>query len=224
MPLHGRPAYTHAMETPRVPARRGPAPTKHIDILWAAARLFAAKGVAQTSTREVAAAASTTERTLFKHFGSKEGLLQAVIAEAVLPHLAPSSLDALRQVIEAHGDDFGAWHIALLRARADSLAQAPELTRVLLVEMLRDPALLQRFASQWSPAVWQPLRELFERLQKEGKLSRQFAPESLVRMFLSLNIGYLVGRHILAPDARWDDSAEQQAIASLFLHGAGGGR
>ncbi|HYF06109.1 MAG TPA: helix-turn-helix domain-containing protein, partial [Acetobacteraceae bacterium] len=78
------------------PARRGPAPTKHLDLLWAAARLFGSRGVAQTTTRDIAAEAGTTERTLFKHFGSKEGLVQAVISEAVVAHLAPTSLDALR--------------------------------------------------------------------------------------------------------------------------------
>jgi AcrR family transcriptional regulator len=202
------------------PPRRGPAPTKHIDILWAAARLFAARGVAQTSTREIAAAASTTERTLFKHFGSKEGLVHAVIEEAVLPHLAPTSLDALRQVIESHGDDFAAWHAALLRSRADSLAQAPELTRLLLVEMLRDADLLRRFAEEWQPAVWAPLLQLFERLQREGRMAKDIPADRLARMFLSLNVGYLVSRFLLAPALAWDDAQEQQAIAALFAKGA----
>lgn len=208
------------MPVPPTTKRRGPTPTKHIDILWAAARLFANKGVAQTSTREVAAAASTTERTLFKHFGSKDGLITAVIDEAVLPHLAPTSLGALREVIEKHGDDFAAWHIALLEVRSDTLAQAPELTRLLLVEMLRDAALRQRFVEQWLPAVWQPLLALFDRLQREGKLTRSSRPVSQVRMFLSLNLGYLLARHVLAPDAAWDDVEERQAIAGLFMHGA----
>jgi len=202
------------------PARRGPAPTKHIDILWAAARLFAARGVAQTSTREIAAAASTTERTLFKHFGTKEGLVHAVIEKAVLPHLAPTSLDSLRQVIESHGDDFAAWHVALLQSRADSFAQAPELTRLLLAEMLRDPDLLQRFAQEWLPAVWTPLLQLFERLQREGRMSKEFPADCLVRMFLSLNVGYLLSRYLLAPELRWNDPREQQAIARLFAKGA----
>jgi AcrR family transcriptional regulator len=214
-------APARGTRAPPPTTRRGPAPTKHIDILWAAASLFAAKGVAQTSTREVAAAASTTERTLFKHFGSKDGLVRAVIDEAVLPHLAPTSLDALRKVIEKHGDDFAAWHVALLQARSDSLAQAPELTRLLLVEMLRDSALLRRFVHQWLPAVWQPLLGLFERLQQEGKLAKRSRPDVQVRMFLSLNVGYLLARHIRAPAAAWDDAAERQAIAGLFLHGAG---
>ena len=205
------------------PSRRGPPPTKHIDILWTAARLFAGQGVAQTSTREIAAAASTTERTLFKHFGSKDGLVHAVIEQAVLPHLAPTSLEGLRRVIEAHGDDFAAWHLALLESRSDAMAQAPELSRLLLVEMLRDEGLLRRFTDQWLPAVWQPLLGLFERLQVEGRMSRSWPAESLVRMFLSLNLGYLVSRHLLAPGLCWKDGDERQAIANLFSVGAGVG-
>lgn len=199
----------------------GPAPTKHVDILWAAARLFAEKGVAQTGTREIAAAASTTERTLFKHFGSKDGLAQAVIAEAVLPHLAPTSLDALRRVIESQGGDVEAWHVALLESRDAAIAQAPELTRLLLAEMLRDAGLLARFTAQWQPAVWQPLAGLFRHLQREGRLRRDVDADALVRMFLSLNLGYLVARHLLAPGLDWQPDRERRAIAAVFARGAG---
>ena len=205
---------------PIVPARRGPPPTKHIDILWAAARLFARKGVAQTSTREIAAEAQTTERTLFKHFGSKDGLVQAVIAEAVLPHLAPTSLEALRQAIDAHSADLATWHRALLEGRARALAEAPELTRLLLVELLRDEALRERFAAEWTQAVWQPLTGLFARLQREGRLARDLPADVLARMFLALNLGYLVGRFVLAPERAWDDAAEVAAIATFFARGA----
>lgn len=201
-------------------ARRGPAPTKHQDVLWAAARLFAERGVAQTSTREIAAAARTTERTLFKHYGTKDALVRAVVDQAVLPHLAPTSLQALRRLIEAHAGDLQAWHAALLRGRARALAAAPELTRLLLVELLRDEALRERFARQWLDAVWQPLLDLFTALQREGRLVVATSPATLVRMFLSLNLGYLVTRHVLAPTQPWDDEAEITAVARLFARGA----
>ncbi len=203
----------------RRPGRRGPAPTKHLDVLWAAARLFSQRGVAQTSTREIAAAAQTTERTLFKHFGSKDGVVQAVISEAVVAHLAPTSLDALRQAIEAHGDDLASWHRALLTQRSAALAQAPELTRLLLVELLGDDALRARFAATWTGAVWQPLLALLERLQHDGRVRRDIPAASLVRMFLSLNLGFLIGRHVLSPDLTWNDDAEVAAIAALFAAG-----
>lgn len=202
-----------------LPARRGPAPTKHIDILWTAARLFARQGVAQTSTRQIAAEAGTTERTLFKHFGSKDALVQAVIEQAVLPHLAPTSLDALRKVIEAHGDDFESWHVALLESRLDALGRAPELTRLLLVELLRDETLRTRFAADWLPAVWEPLQSLFARLQREGRLRRDIPAASMVRQFLSLNLGYLIARLVFAPTFDWNDTGEQRAIAETFARG-----
>lgn len=199
---------------------RGPRPTKHVDILWAAIRLFARQGVAQTSTREIAAEAGTTERTLFKHFGSKDSLVRAVIAEAVLPHLVPGSLEALRQAVEAQGDDLALWHRALLAARMQAIGQAPELMRLLLVELLRDEQLRHRFAMQWQDAVWQPLTGLFSRLQHEGRVTRRSSPQSLARLFLSLNLGYLVGRFALAPDLAWDDESEIEAISRFFARGA----
>jgi AcrR family transcriptional regulator len=210
------------MPAPDTQARRGPPPTKHVDILWAAVRLFARQGVAQTTTREIAAEAGTTERTLFKHFGSKEGLVQAVISQAVLPHLAPSSLDALRQVIALHGDDFRTWHEALLASRSEAMAASPELTRLLLVELLRDESLRARFEAAWRPAVWEPLLELVRRLQDEHRLRQDLPADTLVRGFLSLNLGYLVTRHILAPHGDRDDAAERAAIARLFADGAVG--
>lgn len=199
---------------------RGPRPTKHVDILRAAIGLFAGRGVAQTSTREIAAAAETTERTLFKHFGSKDGLVRAVIAEAVLPHLVPASLDSLRRAVQAADGDLAAWHAELLRGRAQAIGLAPELTRLLLVELLRDGALRDQFAQQWLAAVWQPLLDVFVTLQQDGRLTRHSSAASLARLFLSLNLGYLVGRFVLAPDQLWDDAAEIAAISRLFARGA----
>lgn len=211
-----------AQARPQAP-RRGPAATKHQDVLWAAARLFAERGVAQTSTREIAAEARTTERTLFKHYGTKDALVRAVVDQAVLPHLAPTSLQTLRRLIAAHDGDLQAWHAALLRSRARALAAAPELTRLLLVELLRDEALRGRFARQWLEAVWQPLLALFTALQAEGRLVADTPPATLVRLFLSLNLGYLVARHVLAPAQPWDDEAEIAAVARLFARGAASG-
>lgn len=200
--------------------RRGPPARKHLDVLWAAARLFARQGVGQTTTREIAAAAATTERTLFKHFGSKEGLVRAVIDEAVLAHLAPQSLEGLRRAIGACGDDLRAWHRALLHQRLRAWREAPELTRLLLVELLRDEALRADFAARWRAAAWEPMTGLLAGLQREGRLDATRPPAVLARLLLSLNLGYLVARVVLAPGAAWDDEAEIEAIAALFSRGA----
>jgi AcrR family transcriptional regulator len=51
-------------------------------LVQAALELFAEQGVTETSTRQIAEAAEVNEVTLFRQFGSKHGLLLAVMEEA----------------------------------------------------------------------------------------------------------------------------------------------
>jgi AcrR family transcriptional regulator len=61
-----------------------PAPplSSHDRILRAAKQLFAAQGYESTSTAAIARQAGTSESQLMKHFGSKEGLLEAIFDDA----------------------------------------------------------------------------------------------------------------------------------------------
>ena len=54
---------------------------KQEKILQAALVLFAKEGYHATSTSKVAKAAGVSEGLIFRHFGNKEGLLQAILAE-----------------------------------------------------------------------------------------------------------------------------------------------
>jgi AcrR family transcriptional regulator len=201
------------------PARGRPrSEARSAEMLWAAAQLFSRQGVSRTTTREIAVQAGTTERTLFKHFGSKDRLVKAVMEEAILPHLAPVSLAELEQAVRQYKGDVPAWHRALLSRRLAELREAPGLLRLLLVELLRDEALRDRFAAQWEAAAWQPLVALFTQLRDAGAIEGG-EPASTARMFLSLNIGFLVGRLVLAPQAAWNDDEEIAAIAALFWRG-----
>lgn len=59
-------------------------------IVAAAAQVMRDKGLARTTTKEIARAAGYSEGTLYKHFASKEDLFLAVLAERL-----PSLLDIL---------------------------------------------------------------------------------------------------------------------------------
>lgn len=50
-------------------------------LLDSARRLFAARGYAGSSTREIAVAAGVNEALIFRHFGNKEGLFSAAVVE-----------------------------------------------------------------------------------------------------------------------------------------------
>jgi len=65
---------------PRTQAPRRP-PTRQL-LLAAAARVFARDGLGGATTRAIARAAGVNEVTLFRHFGTKEHLLEAVVGSA----------------------------------------------------------------------------------------------------------------------------------------------
>jgi TetR/AcrR family transcriptional regulator len=64
-----------------------------------AARLFASRGYDATPVRAIVEAAGVTKPTLYYHFGSKEGLAQALLTEPMTRFVA-----GVRDLV-AHGDD-----------------------------------------------------------------------------------------------------------------------
>ena len=65
-------------------------------ILRAARDLFTQKGVANTSVREICQNAGVTAPSLYYHFGDKEGLFQAVVAESLnLDHFCAALVEAV---------------------------------------------------------------------------------------------------------------------------------
>jgi AcrR family transcriptional regulator len=71
---------------PRADRRRRERPPEE-EILFVAARLFAAKGFGGTSTREIAAAAGLRQPSLFHWFASKETILERLLEVSLAPSL-----------------------------------------------------------------------------------------------------------------------------------------
>jgi AcrR family transcriptional regulator len=67
-----------AMAAPTNLAQAGKTGTSRERILQAAKQLFASRGYENTSTVAIARLAETSESQMMKHFGSKEGLLEAI--------------------------------------------------------------------------------------------------------------------------------------------------
>lgn len=65
-------------------------------LLQAGAELFASRGFDETTTNDIAEAADVSQRTLFRHFSSKEAVLYGDMDEAIL---------ALRDALEARPAD-----------------------------------------------------------------------------------------------------------------------
>ncbi len=85
-----------------------------------AARLFAAKGYDATSVREIVEAAGVTKPTLYYHFGSKQGLAEALLTRPMAQFVA-----RLRGLVEAEPEPMAllrrtfAEHMAFLHDEPD---------------------------------------------------------------------------------------------------------
>lgn len=124
-----------------------------------ARRAFAQHGYAETSAADLCAAAGFTRGALYHHFGGKEGLLEAVLAE--IDREVGARLDA---AAHAHSDPWEAFCACCLSYL--DLALEPEIQRI----VLRDaPAVLgQRFRELDEAATLGPMIDSIRELTDGG--------------------------------------------------------
>ncbi|MCF2970682.1 TetR/AcrR family transcriptional regulator [Synechococcus sp. Nb3U1] len=102
-------------------------------LLNAARDLFVRQGITQTTTRQIADLAGVNEVTLFRHFGTKQGLLLAVFGElGVFSGIADLPLEA--DPTTAQGSGLQAILMNYVNNCFRALADNPELVRSLVGE------------------------------------------------------------------------------------------
>jgi len=196
-----------------------PTTAKEAAILQAATRLFGEKGRG-ARTAEIAAAAGVTERTLFRYFPSKDRLYQRVMFPALLAATMPNELTETAKLFAADSETFRDWHARVLKLRTDAARAAAPQFRLMLAALMTDEALRRKVIAIWKPNLWRHAVETVKRYQKRKQLRSDVGAERIARAIISLNLGYIVARALLAPDARWDDDAEIDATVELLLGGA----
>ena len=205
------------------PKRRGRKPSleKHEAIVAAALQAFAAKGVEGSTTREIAEAAQTTERTLFKHFGNKDGVARAVLEQVSLEFMRDRTFGRVLAPQPFTRDEFAHWHRDFLTDRIEGATAARDTYRVIFRELLRDDAFRLRYGSKWRELAYAPVVHHLALMQTAGEIGRSQSPAVLAGVFFSLNLSYLLARFALAPEMHWDGPKNIDAIVAVFLEACG---
>ncbi|MCP4803835.1 MAG: TetR/AcrR family transcriptional regulator [Proteobacteria bacterium] len=152
-------------------------------ILREATRLFAERGVSGTSIQAVATAAGITKPTLVYHFGGKDGLRTAVLAEFMdhWRHELPKLLTAA-----ASG---GPRLDSLVEALFDFFRRDPDRARLLLRESLDRPeelrTLLRDSVQPFTALITQAMRMG----QMQGAIREKVDPEAFVVLVISCAVG-----------------------------------
>ena len=158
-------------------------------------RLFAQKGTTAATTKEIAESADVNEVTLFRQFGSKQGLLLAVLQEASVL----DQMQATLSEIAGANHPLSAYGSAVL----ELLDQVPELIRSLIGESGQSPIENQQ-------ALAQVLKQA--NLQTVGYLrsAQVTKPRLSVEAIATLLNTLIVGHTVLAASSGglWQDQSD----------------
>jgi AcrR family transcriptional regulator len=199
------------------PAVEGLAPpelSSHDRILQAARTLFSQQGYENTTTSAISRRAGTSESQLIKHFGSKEGLLEAIFEQGWKRLGA-----ALRQVLEQTTSPVARLH-ALTSLLVDALERDKDLRTLMLLEGRRirkhgHMVVLTGGFLQVVGGIDQVLREMRE----AGQLRTDLHPEAMRSAVIGAFEG-LMRDQILAErgdyPARYSSTDLRAALRSLL--------
>jgi AcrR family transcriptional regulator len=189
-------------------------------IIRAATRLFGEKGYDATRTAHIASSAGVTARTLFRYFPTKKALYRRVMFPAILAAALPRELTHLGRLFATDSETYADWHRRILKMRTEVAKHAGPQFRLLIATLMTDEAVRRRVIELWKENLWETAVAAIRRYQRRGQLRPDVRPEAIARAVISLNLGYIIARVLLAIEAGWNDEAEINATVELMMHGA----
>ncbi len=185
-------------------------------IIQAAARLFGEKGYGATRTAQIADVAGVTERTLFRYFPSKDALYRRVMLPTLVAAALPRELTDIGRLFASDSETYSDWHRRILKMRIEVARHAGPQFRMLLAALMTDEALRREVIELWKKNLWETAVAAVRRFQQRGQLRSDLPAEAVARGIISLNLGYIIARALLAPEAAWNDAAEVDATVELM--------
>ncbi|UJB70083.1 TetR/AcrR family transcriptional regulator [Acaryochloris sp. 'Moss Beach'] len=184
-------------------------------LIQSAFQLFITQGISGTTTRQIAEAAEVNEVTLFRHFGSKHGLLLGVLEESTAFQSLGQALNSHNQSSESTEQAFQEYASYCLHA----LEQVPDLIRSLVGEANQYPADNRLALGKRMTEITQYMAQYLETFMAERQLIPQFSTEKLASLLECLLLGYAVIEFTSEYHQLWnhqDDFLEHAVQMILF--------
>ncbi len=184
-------------------------------IIEAAMHVFAQKGYARATTKDIASAAGITSGLIYHYFENKEALLKAIIeARSPVQDVRTLPLQIRELPLEAM--------LQTLVERMLGLAEDErfvQLLRLFLPEVIQNPALAPMGLATFQEEVIFLKDELAEHMQT-GEL-RPADPSLLAQVIMGSVMGFVLRRQILRDGLALQYTQAQiaESIVSMALHG-----
>ncbi len=182
------------------------------EILRAAAHVFAEKGYANTTTKEIAAAADIAEGTLYLYFGGKREILLTIV------HQTQATIEAVFR--EAGELRVRQDVVDLVEKGYEILLSDLPFTRTLLLESWIDEVILQSFLLENLQRISQQVKGYVSQHMEEGGF-RAMDPGMVTRMILAMFIAPILPilRGIEPLPTPQQRRAMAEAVVDILLDG-----
>ena len=215
--------------TPPAPSKRSPAkcrkrapgrpladaPDQRAVALDAALACFVRQGIAATSLRDIAREAGVTPALLHYYFGDRQQLLDAVVAERVMPAFL-----SVRERLAQAGDDVADIVAAFVCGVTDAIARHPWWPQLWVREVLCEGGALRNLLVQRiAPDIARLLAGRFAAAQAAGRLNADLDPRLLLPTLVGLTMfpaaGAPIWRQVFDADDLGLDDVRGHALALL---------
>lgn len=169
---------------PRRPGRPLAGADLRTRVLDAAIGCFTARGIAGTPLSAIARASGVTPALLHYYFGDKEKLVEAIVAERLLPVVGE-----LRGVLTRSGNDSVDLAAGFVNTVFDLIARHPWFPQLWVREVLCEGGALREFVfREVMPSLPQVLAQRFEAAHEAGQLAPGIDPRLLVVSLVGLTL------------------------------------
>ena len=181
-------------------------------ILEAAAHSFQTLGYARTTTQVIAAQANVAEVTIFRHFGNKQKLFQAVVQQI-------SGAAGLNRIETQLTGDLRTDLLLIYRHALPVLIAQRTTIRMLMFESTHFPE-IQEALAQNPHELCRMLSSYFQQQIEHGQM-QSLNPETMAQVFTSMLFGYAIGLEplngLLSPEISLEEMIEQ--FVHIFVEG-----
>lgn len=161
-------------------------------IIIAAIEVFAEKGYAAASTKEIALRAGVAEGNIYSRFTNKRGLLNAIIAP-VLSQMFPDELDDfIKSRLHQDYVSLETFLTVLIKDRVTFLKDNAQIIKIVLSELLNDTQVRAQVVDGFTTQYWEFMTHDLNAMVKRG-LIVDWPLEDILRTMWSMTGGLILG-------------------------------
>lgn len=183
-------------------------------LLDATLKLISEKGYLGATTREIARQAGVTELTLFRHFGTKERLFEALLSShTFLPRLK----ELLPELENLSYEDA----LTLIATQfLMTLKERKSMVKIMHSEITIYPNKIRQMYTSFIDELRATLSLYFVSMQKTGQL-RKVSPETAARVFLGMLFSYFRAEEIIRDGGMTKKKMDRHVkeLVEIFMFG-----